>query len=269
MVAYLVALLSARSSSRLDLRRVWNAQVVTPGLEAMLRSWAVPVRDALVAGASSRQRNPTEWFKREECWTEVCATDLPMPALLPGEFGDGGRAIDLMPDGTAGGLAGDLAGAVRVKGLDAARWTGIAEWGGRTGKLHWRQSGIATTLSGMAAQQWRKDPSAKQVEAALTLPMPPLFGLMGEADGRVLLRLNSEDPALTELSKVFEDAMRGGDHQLASLLGSGRRGPIADLDKLVLRAVGLGPVAPDVELLERLLEINSDYARPLAGFDLP
>lgn len=168
VTAYLVALLSARSSSRLDLRRVWNGQAVSPALEAMLRSWAVPVRDALVTGASSRQRNPTEWFKREECWTELSSMDLAMASPLPEEFGENARAIDLMPDG-AGGLAGDLAGAARIKGLEAARWTGIAEWGGRTGRLHWRQSGIATTLSGMAAQQWRKDPSPKQVEAALNI----------------------------------------------------------------------------------------------------
>ena len=166
VTAYLVALLSARSSSRLDLRKVWNAQAVSPALEAMLRSWAVPVRDALVSGSSSRQRNPTEWFKREECWTEICAMDLPMPDALPGEFDAGARAVDLMPSaGTAG--AADLEAAARVKGVDAARWTGIAEWGARTGKLHWRQSGIATTLSGMAAQQGRKDPSPKQVDAAV------------------------------------------------------------------------------------------------------
>lgn len=169
VVAYLVALLSARSSGRLDLRRIWNAQAVTPELEAMLRGWTVPVRDALVQGAVSRQRNPTEWFKREECWTEVATMQLAMQAPLPAELGPGARTVDLMPDAAGGGLSADLAGAIRVKNLDATRWTGIAEWGARTGRLHWRQSGIATTLSGMAAQQWRKDPSPKQVEAAINI----------------------------------------------------------------------------------------------------
>ncbi|MFD6319828.1 AIPR family protein [Methylorubrum thiocyanatum] len=168
VTAYLVALLSARSSSRLDLRKVWNAQTVSAELETMLRSWALPVRDALVSGASTRQRNPTEWFKREECWTEVCAMDLAMPERLPGEFELGMRPIDLMPSGSSPGSS-DLTAAARVKGIGAARWTGIAEWGSRTGRLHWRQSAIATTLSGMAAQQWRKDPSPKQVDAAISI----------------------------------------------------------------------------------------------------
>ncbi|MFT4053846.1 MAG: AIPR family protein [Novosphingobium sp.] len=169
VVAYLVALLSSRSSGRLDLRRIWNAQAVSPELESMLRSWAIPVRDALVGGAASRQRNPTEWFKREECWTEISAMEVALPEQLPTELGAGARAVDLMPETGGGGLSADLAGTLRVKRLDAARWTGIAEWGARTGRLHWRQSGIATTLSGMAAQQWRKDPSPKQVEAAVNI----------------------------------------------------------------------------------------------------
>ncbi|HEY0312276.1 MAG TPA: AIPR family protein [Allosphingosinicella sp.] len=169
VVAYLVSLLSARSSGRLDLKRVWNAQAVSPELEAMMRGWAVPVRDALTRGADSRQRNPTEWFKREECWTEMSGIELTMPMPLPAEFGAGARAVDLMPDAAGAAPSADLLGAIRVKTLDAGRWTSIAEWGSRTGLLHWRQSGIATTLSGMAAQQWRKEPSAKQVEAAISI----------------------------------------------------------------------------------------------------
>lgn len=92
-----------------------------------------------------------------------------------------------------------------------------------------------------------------------TMPVPGLFRPMDDVDGWVWLRLDSEDSALIGLSAVFEDAMRGGDHQFASLLGSGRRGPLADLDKVVLHAIGLGPGAPDVEVLERLLQMNSDH----------
>jgi hypothetical protein len=85
------------------------------------------------------------------------------------ELGGGARRIDLMPNGGDERLPTDLAGALRLKNIDAAGWTKIAEWGAKTGRLHWRQSGIATTLSGMAAQQWRKDPTPKQVNAALDI----------------------------------------------------------------------------------------------------
>jgi hypothetical protein len=133
----------------------------------MLRGWVLPVRDGLVAGAVSRQRNPTEWFKKGECWSEIERLSLPLSQPLPAEFGSNGRAVDLFPSPDASTIAADLAAAQRVKAIDAQRWISIAEWGARSGKLHWRQTGIATTLSGLAAQQWRKDPSPKQVNAAV------------------------------------------------------------------------------------------------------
>lgn len=169
VIAYLVALLSAKSSSRLDLRKIWNAQTVSPELEAMLRSWVLPVRDALVQGAVTRQRNPTEWFKKEECWAEIEKCKLPLAEPLPVEFAATGRTIDLFPAPDASTIAADIQAAQRIKSIDAQGWIAIAEWGSRSGKLHWRQTGIATTLSGLAAQQWRKDPTPKQVNAALTI----------------------------------------------------------------------------------------------------
>lgn len=170
VVAYLVALLSSKSSSRLDLRKVWNSQAASIELEDLLRKWVIPVRDALLAGASSRQRNPTEWFKKEDCWNEIDGLELEFSDPLPPEFkGVANRAVNLLPDLDGTAMAGDLVAAQRVKRVDAQQWIGIAEWGTRTGKLHWRQTGIATTLSGMAAQQWRKDPSPKQVSAAVTI----------------------------------------------------------------------------------------------------
>ena len=169
VTAYTVATLSSRSSSRLDLRSIWNKQCVSPELEAMLRSWVIPIRDALVSGAVSRQRNPTEWFKKDECRAEIESLALPLPEHMPPEFGLAGRQVDLFPAPDPSTIAAEIAAAQRVKSIDAQKWISIAEWGSRSGKLHWRQTGIATTLSGLAAQQWRKDPTSKQVKAALTI----------------------------------------------------------------------------------------------------
>jgi hypothetical protein len=135
----------------------------------MLRSWVLPVRDALVNGAVARQRKPTEWFKKEECWGEIDALALPLPDPLPPEFASGGKNVDLMPAQDGSAIRADLAAAQRVKSVDAKGWISIAEWGSRSGKLHWRQTGIATSLSGMAAQQWRRDPSPKQLNAAVAI----------------------------------------------------------------------------------------------------
>jgi hypothetical protein len=135
----------------------------------MLRSWVILIRDALVDGAVRRQRNPTEWFKKEECWMGIERLNLSPPAQMPDEFRLAGRAVDLLPAPDASTIAADLEAVQRVKSVDARKWIGIAEWGSRSGKLHWRQTGIATSVSGLAAQQWRKDPSSKQVNAAINI----------------------------------------------------------------------------------------------------
>ena len=93
-----------------------------------------------------------------------------------------------------------------------------------------------------------------------TLPVPRPFMIVRDMEGWVSLRLDGDNPALMELSRVFERALGDGDEQLASLLGSGRHGPLAELDRLVLHGIGLDPAAQDVEVLERILEINSTYA---------
>lgn len=169
VAAYVVAALSSRSSSRLDLRRIWNAQALSTELEAMVRSWILPIRDALVNGAVARQRNPTEWFKKEECWSVIDRLELPTPEPLPSEFALPGKVVDPLPAPDGSAIASDLAAAQRVKAVDAQSWVAIAEWGSRSGKLHWRQTGIATSLAGLAAQQWRRDPSVKQTNAAVVI----------------------------------------------------------------------------------------------------
>lgn len=75
-----------------------------------------------------------------------------------------------MPVGGSRSVASaDLEAARRVKKVNAKTWIGIAQWGAQTGKLHWRQTGIVTTLSGMSAQGWARDPSPKQVKAAIDI----------------------------------------------------------------------------------------------------
>ncbi|TIX46361.1 MAG: hypothetical protein E5W81_01795 [Mesorhizobium sp.] len=167
VVAYLVSCLSYYSAGQLDLQKIWNAQGVSRELEQLMRAWVTPIRDALVESAATRQKNPTEWFKNPECWSEMELMSLPFSEPLPPEF-KGETVRNLFP-GMGEGQTSFLAGAQRIKAIDAQSWIKIAQWGSTSGELHWRQSGIATTLSGMAAHGWRREPSRKQVDAALTI----------------------------------------------------------------------------------------------------
>lgn len=52
----------------------------------------------------------------------------------------------------------------RCKELNSGEWHEIVEWGAETGSLKDWQSGIASTLSGYAAEGWSKSPSPKQAK---------------------------------------------------------------------------------------------------------
>ena len=66
IVAYLMSGLSYRTGGRLDFEGIWRRQAITPELEELIRAWAPGIDEVLRVTAG--QRNPGEWFKREECW---------------------------------------------------------------------------------------------------------------------------------------------------------------------------------------------------------
>jgi hypothetical protein len=76
IIAYLVAGLGYRTGGRIDFQQLWSSQAVSPQLEALVRRLAPPIDRALRASAG--QRNPSEWYKKEDCW--IAIRDSP-PAL--------------------------------------------------------------------------------------------------------------------------------------------------------------------------------------------
>lgn len=66
IVAYLVAAIGERTGGRIDFDLVWRQQRISPEMEAMISDWAPLIDEALRASVGSR--NPTEWFKKEDCW---------------------------------------------------------------------------------------------------------------------------------------------------------------------------------------------------------
>lgn len=66
---YLIAILSERLGSRLDLERIWNRQDISEGLRTQLRAWAHEVNDVL--HSTARGRMISEWAKKPDCWHAV------------------------------------------------------------------------------------------------------------------------------------------------------------------------------------------------------
>lgn len=167
ITAYVVSGLAQKTGGRIDFERLWSRQSISAELEKLVEAWA-PQIDTLLR-QSAGQRNPSEWFKKEECWLDIVNR---LPALsdpLPPELSYFGAVGGDNP-GKATPTAHSVADYERIEQcmkINAATWLEVAELGQKAGVIHWKVAAICRTLASYAAGGWDKKPSAKQAKPAL------------------------------------------------------------------------------------------------------
>lgn len=120
--------------------------------------------------ASAGERNPSEWYKKSECWDDIKSRLPKFADPLPQELsyakaGDG-AASAMMPE--AGTISSeDYERIARCMTISSSIWLEISEKGKNAQIIHWRVAGICQTLAGYAAGGWQRKPSAKQAKPAL------------------------------------------------------------------------------------------------------
>lgn len=166
IVAYLVAGLSYRTGGRIEFGRIWSSQGVSPQLEELVRTWAPQIDGALRASAG--QRNPSEWYKKEDSWAELRSALPSLADPLPPElsFRDDGQSSG-SPARSAEISLEDYNRIARCMEVSGPTWLEIAERGQRAGLIHWRVAGICRTLAGYAVGGWERKPSPKQAKPAI------------------------------------------------------------------------------------------------------
>jgi hypothetical protein len=130
-----------------------------------VRAWAPQIDAALRESAG--QRNPSEWYKKEECWKEMQAVLPQLSDPLPSELSylrtDHVDAI--APVGTHS--VADYERIARCMKVNATTWLEAAERGQQAGIIHWRVAGICRTMASYAAGGWERKPSIKQAKHGL------------------------------------------------------------------------------------------------------
>ncbi|WP_255565142.1 AIPR family protein [Methylovirgula sp. HY1] len=170
ITGYVVSGLSHRAGGRIDFNGLWSKQMISPELEQLIAEWALRLDE--IMRKSAGPRNPSEWFKKADCWKEIHAH---LPALtdpLPPELsyvksdGKGDGKVTVLPP-TGRHTIADYERIERCMQIPSAVWMEIAERGQKTGAIHWKVAGICRTLAGYAAGGWEKKPSARQAKPAL------------------------------------------------------------------------------------------------------
>ena len=169
IVAYTVAALGWVTARTLDFDQVWGRQDLSPEMQRMLQGWVHEIDKALRETAGNRM--PSEWAKKVDCRDALRAIVLPLPKPLPPEFAN----LSASPSPDAGTpfrekavvSREDLELLNRTRGIGAETWFRVAQWGGRTKKLHWKVAAIARTMGEYALADWERGPSVKQAKWAL------------------------------------------------------------------------------------------------------
>jgi hypothetical protein len=159
VVAYMVAILSARYGASLDFEGLWEMQEVSQEMEALFTLWAPIIHTEIIASAGNR--NVTEWCKKDDCWAELHQLQLPLPTSTPPEL----RAID-SSDRSSGDLRpvndDEVTPIYECTAVGAASWANVMAWATSTADIEPFDKKVAHTLSGYAMDGWVKQPSLKQ-----------------------------------------------------------------------------------------------------------
>jgi hypothetical protein len=91
IVSYLVAGLSYRTDGNIEFGRIWSSQGVTSQLEDLVRIWAPQIDSTLRVSAG--KQNPSEWYKKENCWAALSPNLPEFSDPLPPELSSADPAI--------------------------------------------------------------------------------------------------------------------------------------------------------------------------------
>jgi hypothetical protein len=164
IIAYVVAAISHKTGGRIDFDTLWSKQAISPECERLIEEWAPKVNALLRQSAG--QRNPSEWFKKVECWKDI-QNQLPrLSDPLPPELSYAkADSVSMMP--AAETSVADYERISRCMQIASAAWLEVAERGQKTSTIHWTVANICRTIAGYAAGGWERKPSVKQAKHAL------------------------------------------------------------------------------------------------------
>ncbi len=94
VIAYAMALISARTKTKLPFADIWAAQTLTPAVSKALRIALKGCDKVIREDAATRRQNVTEFAKKDDCWTAVLAASIELDMGTGGGKWDGFSVAD-------------------------------------------------------------------------------------------------------------------------------------------------------------------------------
>lgn len=160
---YTFAYLTFKSSSRLDLERIWKSQAIPASYHQAAETAAKAIYDYLTT--TEGIGNVTQWCKQEKCWMQVRELSIPMPDEFEKDLIDAGKKKKAAGIESAGIPEKELID--DLKHVPADTWFALSNWGKETQKLRSWQNGLSYSLGRIAARSG--DPSPKQAKQGIKI----------------------------------------------------------------------------------------------------
>ncbi len=164
--AYLIASVSHKSiGGQIDDTLVWEKQQISSEMMELLRSW-FPIINRLLR-ESAGERNPTEWFKKIECWQELRRQLPDMPTKRPPELISGAMSQAIQQVNELDASSRERTQIEQCMQISESRWLEVAARGEQDQLCTITECGVCRTLASHAARLWKRIPTAKQAKVAM------------------------------------------------------------------------------------------------------
>lgn len=146
VVAYTLAWLSRHTNGRIDLKKIWQKQLVGQALQLAITTVAPIAYQHLIDYASGR--NVTEVAKKEDCWISFRDLKIDLPPMNADlEVGSShARAMTKEAPSTATLRLSNIELAEKVQRLKVSTWCDLADWAELTSSLQPWQVTTCRTL---------------------------------------------------------------------------------------------------------------------------
>jgi len=168
---YTVSVLSKLTGKNFNFSPIWQDQEISNELEEIILVWVEKIYEKLRNSADRKNKNPSEWFKKLDCWKELKNTNIVLPKTsVPIEL----KGTKILSKSKSKFTIDDeyKENMRKCKSISPKGWLKIAQFVQENEDLRKEFHGMCLTLKDMANDEWYEDPTpniAKEASAIVDL----------------------------------------------------------------------------------------------------